>query len=188
MEQRDAELRAEMQEMKKEYSKEVNVIKGESKKTRTEMREHQEIITQLQMDVASTSQKLVNTTQKLSDNINRINTELRIDYKDHQRRGHQSELQEQVKRLEEEKEKILEDMAKEHEVVRRRFSEVEGRSAPRDNAPEIVKDVIFNGVDDYPMEFLQELREIKETYYQTEGRKWSGRHLKDEAMIWWRIV
>lgn len=38
------------------------------------------------------------------------------------------------------------------------------------------------------MEFLKELIEIKDTYYQNEDTRWIGRHLTGEAAIWWRIV
>lgn len=190
---RDARLRYEMQEIKKGISTEVNVIREESEKTKAEMIEQHEVINQLKVEVANTSKKLVTNTQKLSDNLNRVNTELRIDIRSTKEettkviKG-QGELQEQVRRLEAEKKKILEDMATEQEMVRRRFGEVEGRSAPRGYALDTVKDVTFNGINDYPMEFLQELREVKETYYPSEDIRWIGRHLIDEARIWWRMV
>lgn len=68
-------------------------------------------------------------------------------------------------------------MANEDDLLRRIINEVEGRSTQRGNTPDIAKDVTFNGVDNYPKEFLRELKEIKELYYNSEDIKWIGRHL-----------
>lgn len=38
------------------------------------------------------------------------------------------------------------------------------------------------------MEFLTELGEIKDLYYNTQDIKWISKHLADEAKIWCRIV
>lgn len=68
------------------------------------------------------------------------------------------------------------------------MSEVEERQTNRVVATDFNWEVAFNGVDNYQMEFLKELEEIKQLSYTTDDVKWIGRNLTDTAMVWWRIV
>lgn len=72
--------------------------------------------------------------------------------------------------------------------VQRRLEEIEQRPAVVANGAVVNKELTFDGEDNFPMEFLKELREIQEIYYPSENTKWLGRHLIGEAAVWWRIV
>lgn len=193
MRRTEKELRAEMHEMRKEFNTEVCELKEESEKTRTEVRENCEAVAKIKSDIANNHQKLITKTHNLSENLNRINTELRSEMRVNKEETvkvskHQEELEEEVKRLSEEKKKRIDEVREEQEQLKRRIIEFEGRPTSRNITSESYKEVTFNGVENYPMEFLNELREIKEIFHQTEDTKWIGRHLVEEAMVWWRIV
>ena len=52
---------------------------------------------------------------------------------------------------------------------------------------EQIKDIKFNGTSDFPMEFIKELTELYQEYYQDVNNiTWVARHLEGEAAIWWR--
>ena len=72
--------------------------------------------------------------------------------------------------------------------VQRRLEEMEQRPAVAVNGTSINKDATFDGEDNFPIEFLKDLRELQETYYSEDSTRWIGRHLTGEAAIWWRIV
>lgn len=189
----EADLRAEMQEMRRDFSAEIKIIQQENERSNEEMKENREEITRLKVEVANNNQKIITNTQKLSENLNRINTELRSEIKSNKEetskvKKHQEEIENQVKQMGVEKKKRIDEMKEEHEQLKRRILEVEGRPTHRGNTLDIARDVTFNGIDSYPMEFLKELREIKEEYYSNEDIKWVSKHLIDEAKIWYRII
>ena len=68
------------------------------------------------------------------------------------------------------------------------MEEMEQRPAVAMNGTNGNKEITFDGKDSFPIEFLKELKELQETYYPTENRRWLNRHLTGEAAIWWRIV
>lgn len=73
------------------------------------------------------------------------------------------------------------------EDVRTRIDQA-GVSRSRTVPDEYVKNVVFNGEGEYPMEFLKELEEIEEELYRDASVNWVQRHLVGGAAIWWRIV
>lgn len=70
----------------------------------------------------------------------------------------------------------------------RRLEEIEIRPAATGTGSGVNKELVYNGEESFPMEFLKELTEIQEVYYPMENTKWIGKHLTGEAGIWWRIV
>ena len=46
----------------------------------------------------------------------------------------------------------------------------------------------YNDTDRFPMEFLKELSEIQEQYYNNSDIKWIGRHLEMDAGIWLSLI
>lgn len=79
-------------------------------------------------------------------------------------------------------------MNQHQEQLRRRVSEIETHPTGRIVTNDSIKEVTFDGRDGYPIEFLKELKEIKELYYETDDVKWVGRHLTDQAVTWRRII
>lgn len=74
------------------------------------------------------------------------------------------------------------------ERLQRRLEELEVRPITRVSSNEPIREFSYNGNDDFPMEFLQELSELQEAYYPHDNTRWIGKYLTDEAAIWWRIV
>ena len=71
---------------------------------------------------------------------------------------------------------------------RARLAQVVVIPTHRGIAAEHLKNVMFDGVGEYPMEFLKELEEIRTEYYPGEGINWVARNLEGEAVIWWKLV
>lgn len=59
-----------------------------------------------------------------------------------------------------------------------------GKLVPND----YIKNVVFNGEGDYPMEFVKDLEEIEHEWYRDSNINWITRHLVGGAAVWWRIV
>jgi hypothetical protein len=144
-------------------------------------------------------------TRNLSDNLNRINQEVRkeikevktmtTENKEENRRiiKQQENMEEHIRKLAEEKGRRIDEVKENQEQLQRKVSELESRPSTSNHttvalSQEIIKEVKYNGREAYPMEFLQELKEIKDQFYPNGGIKWISRHLEGEAMIWWRIV
>lgn len=189
----EKELRAEMQQMREELKAETKIVKEDGEKTRLEMEENKGVIKSLKSEINKNRQQITTNTNNLSDNLNRINSEIRGEVKLNKEettkvRKNQEEIEEQVKKLEEKEKRRIDEIKEGQDQLTRRINEVEGRPINRAVATDSYKDVTFNGTDCYPMEFLKELKEIRQLYYSNDDIKWIGRHLTDEAMIWWRII
>lgn len=189
----EKELRTEMQQIREELKAETKIVKEDGEKTRQEMEENKEAIKSLRGEVNKNRQQLTTNTNNLSDNLNRINSELRSEVRltseeTTKVKKNQEEIEEHVKRLEEEKKRRIDEIKKNQDQLTRRINEVEGRPLNRVTATDVCKDVNFNGSDCYPMEFLKEIKEIKQLYYTDDDVKWIAKHLSEEAMTWWRIV
>lgn len=65
---------------------------------------------------------------------------------------------------------------------------METRGISRYITGNIKREITYNGLDRYLMEFLKELRDLKDAYYPTGNINWIGRYLSEEAKIWWRLV
>lgn len=74
------------------------------------------------------------------------------------------------------------------ERLQRRIKELDGRPVNRPTGGSVSKELVYNGRDQFPMEFLKELTEVYETYYKDENTKWIGGHLVEEASTWWKII
>lgn len=103
----------------------------------------------------------------------------------------QEKLDDKLNNMAEEKGRKIEEITSRitnvTDTLSRRIDNVEVRPLIRP-ANEAVKDVTYNGTDPFPIEFLRELDEIKETYYNNDNINWIKNHLISEAAIWWRIV
>ncbi|KAI0230677.1 hypothetical protein L0F63_007523, partial [Massospora cicadina] len=160
----------------KELSKELKKQAKENKETREKDRkEWQEAIT--------------NTQQQNQHQIESVEQQVRSI-----KEAHRS-TEDKIKEVSTEKGRELEEITNKLTTVResqqrvqRRLEEMEQRPAGAMNAAVINKEATFDGEDNFPMEFLKELREIQETYYGEENTRWIGRHLTGEAALWWRIV
>lgn len=152
------------------------------------------------------------TTKNLSDNLNRINQEVRKEIKstreviraevttistenkeeNRQIIKQQEEMEEQLRRIAEEKGRRIDEVQESQERLKQKVTELETRPVVSNvmNAvnQEVLKEVRYNGRDEYPMEFLKDLREIQRTYYPDGSVKWLNRHLTEGAMVWWRII
>lgn len=179
----ERELRGEMQQMREESKAEVKAIKEDGEKTRQEMKENKEVVNNLKTEITKNRQQISQNTANLSENLNRINKELRSEIK-----STKEEIGEQVKKQEEEKKRKMDEIKESQDLLTRRMNEVENRPGHRIAAVDHAKDIVFNGNDFYPMEFLQELKEIYQLYHTDDDVRWVGRHMADEAMTWWRIV
>lgn len=189
----ETQLRAEMKQMRDELKAETRVVKEDGEKTRMKMEENKEVIQSLKGEISKNRQQIAATTSNLSENLNRINNELRSEIRlskeDTTRvKKSQEEIEEQVKKLEEERKRRIDEIKERQDQITRRMNEVEGRPFNRGTTTEIHKDVNFNGRDCYPMEFLRELKEIKQLYYPDEDIKWIVRFLSEDALTWWRIA
>lgn len=89
--------------------------------------------------------------------------------------------------MEGERSQRLKEVSSRMERLQRRLMEAEMRPTPRTNG-DGNKEVRYDGTDPYPMEFLKELTEEKEKYWEGGEVKWIGQHLEKDASIWWRIV
>lgn len=182
-----------IQEIRSEIKVDMGIIKEEGEKTRAEVKENREAINNLKAEVATNKQQLVTNTNNLSENLNRINTELRSEIRANKEetknvRKTQGEIGEQVKKMEEEKKRRIDEIRATQEQITRRVNEIEARPNNRAVNAECNRDVTFNGIDSYPMEFLKELKDIKEAYYAEDDVKWIRNHLTEGAMLWWRII
>lgn len=143
------------------------------------------------------------TTKNLSENLNRINQEVRREIKTTKEvvreevrnisTVNKEEMEEQLRKLAEEKGRRIDEMKEDQEQLKRKLTELESRPMVNNQNTivanqEQLKEVRYNGRDAYPMEFLKELKEVKEIYYPSGGIKWISRHLEGEATVWWRIV
>ena len=73
--------------------------------------------------------------------------------------------------------------------VRTKFSLVNASPTNRIVTNEQIRDIKFNGTSDFPMEFIKELTELYQEYYQDINNiTWVARHLEGEAAIWWRLI
>jgi DNA repair exonuclease SbcCD ATPase subunit len=194
-----AELQALNQALREEIKSSKEEWKEEVKKTEQRF---EKIVKQNNENYKSEINK---STKNLSDNLNRINQEVRkeikevktmtTENKEENRRiiKQQENMEEQIRKLAEEKGRRIDEVKETQEQLQRKVSELESRPSTSNHttvalSQDIIKDVKYNGREAYPMEFLQELKEIKEQFYPNRGIKWISRHLEGEAMIWWRIV
>lgn len=74
------------------------------------------------------------------------------------------------------------------ERLQRRIENTEGRPSARSENCEVSKDITYDGEGPFPMEFIRELTELKETYYTEDQTRWIGKHLIEGAAVWWRII
>ena len=59
----------------------------------------------------------------------------------------------------------------------------------RSIANEQIKEIQFNATSNFPVEFIKELTELYQEYYQDINNiTWVSRRLEGEATIWWRLV
>lgn len=187
------ELRAEMQQTKEEIRAEMNAIKGDSIKTQSELKENKEAIDNLKSEVVENRREIAINTKNLSDNLNRINHDLRKEIRLNKEetaevKKCQEEMGKKIQRIEEEKNKKIEEIAEGQEQLTRRINEVEGRPTNRGASIDHYKDLTFTGNECYPMEFLKELKEIRQLYYPEGEIRWIARYLSEEAMTWFRII
>lgn len=166
-------VEAEIQDIKKNFNTEVTNIRGEGERMRTKMKENSEALSELKVEVTNNKQTFVTKTQNLSESINHISNELHGEMKTTQEETikviqHHSEMEEQVRRLEEDKKKKLEEMTREQESLWRRINEVDGCGIHKVHTTDRAKEVTFNGIDIHPMEFLRELTELNELYHRPD--------------------
>lgn len=181
--EQNVKLNKEIEEIKKcnEYSKkEINRRLDRQTKEMTELREKDRHEWQEAVKVVEDGY------QRRSDGIEQQVRSLR---------ERQNDNTDKINSVSVEKGKRLDEMAtnlsslkEDQQRVQRRLEEIEQRPAVAANGVNVNKELTFDGEDNFPMEFLKELREIQEMYYPAENTKWLGKHLTGEAAIWWRIV
>lgn len=189
----EGELRTEMHQVQGELQAEISAVKEEGAKTQEKLKENNEIMKGLKGEITKNRQQIVINTKNLSENLNRINSELRDEIKltseeTSRVKKTQEEMEEQMKRLAEVKKKRIDEIKESQEQLTRRMNDVERGPIHRVVTANDHRELTFDGVDCYPMEFLKELREIKQQYYNQDDIRWIGRHLTNEATVWWRIV
>jgi DNA repair exonuclease SbcCD ATPase subunit len=145
------------------------------------------------------------STKNLSENLNRINQEMRKELKEVRTLTsankeentriikQQENMEEQIRQLAEEKGRRIDEVKEKQDQLQQKVTELEARPAASNVHPvtisqEVIKEVKYNGRDPYPMEFLHELKQVREQFYPNGGIKWIGRHFEAEATVWWRIV
>jgi hypothetical protein len=144
-------------------------------------------------EVKKQNEKVINeitkTSNLIKENTKRVKgMEGKINEVEGKVSKQQEEMEEKVRKMAEEKARRIEEVNEAQEVMRRRLAEVETRPAPQGISGDKPKDVTFDGEEAYPMEFLSELKEVKELYYPGDSINWIQRHLTGEAMIWWRVT
>lgn len=72
--------------------------------------------------------------------------------------------------------------------MQHRLTQVGTMSVNRIVPAEQYKIVTFNGDSEYPLEFINELRDIHREVYPGNGVNWIGRYLEGEAAIWWKLT
>jgi hypothetical protein len=194
-----AELQALNQVLREEIKSSNDSCREEIKKSEQKF---EKIIKQNNDNCKS---EIVKSTRNLSENLNRINQEVQKEIKEvktmttenmeENRRiiKQQENMEENIRKLAEEKGRRIDEVKENQEQLQRKVIELESRPATSNHttvalSQEIVKEVKYNGREAYPMEFLHELREIRNQFYPNSGIKWISRHLEGEAIIWWRIV
>lgn len=206
------EIRQESNLMKAETNKIISEMREDRERINRRVDETQERIERQgrmfeeslmkqSQSISNTNKMLSTNTKNISDNLNRINNEIRNEIKTCKEENlkqvkevktevskQQSEIEEQIRKLAEEKAKRIDEVQAGQESMKRRLAELEVRPNNRTQQIDLTKEVTFNGEEEYPMEFLKELREIREAYYPSEDVKWVGRHLVGEATVWWRVV
>lgn len=187
-------IREENAQMRNELKADISAVREEGEKTSKELQKNNEAIKHLRGEVEKNRKQLVTNTSNLSENVNRINAELRSEIRLNTEetarvRKSQEEIEEQVKKMEEEKTKTIEDIKKSQDQLARRINEVEERPSNRTTAAaEYYKELSFNGNDSYPMDFLQELREARQVCHRESDIRWINKYLSGDAKIWWRII
>lgn len=186
-------IRDENAQMRTELKADISAVKEEGKKTRKELKDSNDAIKHLRSEVEKNRQQLVTNTSNLSDNVNRVNAELRGELRLNTEeitrvRKSQEGIEEQVKKMEEEKSKGIDEIKKSQDQLTRRINEVEERPGTRTVAAEYYKELTFNGSDSYPMDFLQELKEARQECHSGGDIRWISKYLSGDAKIWWRII
>lgn len=69
-----------------------------------------------------------------------------------------------------------------------RMENAEERRIPHGTELPQKEQLTFNGEGSHPMEFLSELEELQQAYYENNSTKWISQHLTDEAATWWRLT
>lgn len=202
-----AEMRTQCQSLREELKEEMKLFKDETTKVHEELRAeirasledaersrqaikgNKDAIKALKSEVAKNKQQITTNTANLSENLNRINSDLSKDIRKTNEETtrietRQQELEGQV----EEKRRKIEEMRESQAQLTRRLDEVETRPVSRLVAADAHKEVTFSGTEDFPMEFLQELREIQQLYHANDGIRWVQRHLTGDATTWFRII
>lgn len=187
------ELRTEMHQMRDEIRAEVNVVREDGINTQSELQNTKEAVNHLRSEVMENRREIATNTRNLSDNLNRINHELRKEIQTNKEENtgmkkSQEEMERRIQQLREAENKKMEEITTGQEQLTRRISEVEGRPSTRGTVIDNYKDLTFTGDESYPMEFLKELKEIRQLYYQEDEIRWITRYLSGEAVTWFRII
>jgi hypothetical protein len=69
-----------------------------------------------------------------------------------------------------------------------RVENAEERRLPIGAGPLPREQITFSGVEPYPMEFLSELEEIQQLYYDEGSTRWINHHLSGDAATWWKLT
>lgn len=181
--ERDTEINKKLDGIKKKNELDLREINTKlDKYTKENEEQNKKTCTELQ--------EIINTTQEGNNNrIHRVEEQVKTvisTNKDTAEKLH-TVSEEKAKRLDEINTKLT-TVKENQEKLQRKVEEFEVRTGSRVNTAEPAKDISFNGSDNFPMEFLQELSELQEAYYPTDNIKWVGRYLIGEAAIWWRIT
>lgn len=69
-----------------------------------------------------------------------------------------------------------------------RIENTEERRTTTGTGPPPREQLCFSGTEPYPMEFLRELEEVQQTYYDEGNVRWISQHLNGDAALWWRLI
>lgn len=190
----------------------AEAIKQNNKEIRKEQKAQK---TQLTEHIQATEERVRGATEELRQEIakglketSEQHTELKQTLKQNlreQRQRHEEsvkEIREVVQGVNEKQQKMESDLRavvqstdKNREEVagtltqlRRQIESAEDRRTGTSSGPPNREQLIFQGSELYPMEFLSDMEETQRRYYDENDTRWIGQHLTHEAGTWWRLT
>jgi hypothetical protein len=174
-------VQKEVAELKASVTQDINKTKQENTK----------LTENLKGELAKTNKKIDAIVEKQNDNVRKAKQELVKEIQEVKEENKQkiNDIEIKIQKHKEgEKERVTAIINDSQEPIKRRLDAVEARPLTRGNDNETSKEISFNGENAFPMEFLNELEAIKETYYPGTGTRWISRYLEGEAAVWWRVM
>lgn len=175
--ERYTQLHAETQELVSHEVKEIRkTIEVRIKETRTLM--------------SKGDKELGNQIEKVNRRVDDVSKEW--NEREEQRIADGKEQQKKIEvRMTQQKEEMdvrLNKLQETQQELRVKIRNSGERPTTRNNPNESTRHITFNGAGRFPIEFLKELDEIREEYYEEGDVRWIAQHLEGDASVWWRII